>query len=128
MRFPSSRSASNSGRRSIAARRFAGKPTRMLSRARCRIGLLSAFFAFALKAGLVMSMSPLPLLRRLRRLRPPDRRPLVGHVGEHLGDVADAHVQPLPRQLAGHVEEAAHVAGEEGVGTGAYYVGRLVGD
>ena len=62
--------------------------------------------------------------RAARRLA--DRRD-VAHAGQHLGDVAHAHFSIQPLQLAGHVHEAAEVAGKQRVGAGRGDVVGLLG-
>ena len=49
-----------------------------------------------------------------RVLLSPDRR-LIGHAGQHLGDVANLDIRSLPLQLASHVHQAAKVAGKQHV-------------
>ncbi len=56
-----------------------------------------------------------------------DRRRIIGHSGQHLGDVARLDTEALPGELAGDVEEATEVAGEHGIGAGRGDLGRLVG-
>ena len=52
----------------------------------------------------------------------------IGHAGQHLGDVAHGDRAALALELAGHVEQAAEIAGEQRVGAGGRDVGRLVAD
>ena len=51
---------------------------------------------------------------------------LAGHAGEHLGDMADADRRPCALELAGHVEQAAEIAGEQRVGAGRRDIRGLV--
>ena len=46
--------------------------------------------------------------------------------GENLGDMANFDPSTLPVELAGHVEQAAEIAGEHGAGAGGGDVRRLL--
>src|SRR5579872_994623 len=119
MAFPWSRSASNSGRRAMVARRRAGNPSRILPSAFCRFGSPSAFCALVLKLWLVASIARFLEARSNGRHR-------GGHVGEHLGDMAHADGLPEPGEFPGHIEKASHIAGKEGVGASGRDIKRLV--
>ena len=53
---------------------------------------------------------------------------VVGHAGEHFGDVTGYSPAALALQLAGHVHQAAEVAGEQRVRAGRRDVGGLLLD
>src|SRR5229473_8669302 len=57
-----------------------------------------------------------------------DRGNLVRHSGQYFSDVARLDRAAESRQLAGDVQEAAEVAGEDRIGAGRNDLGRLVGD
>src|ERR1700739_2580252 len=118
MRRPSSRSASNSGSRSIACRRLVWKPVLTMPSAVCSVASSSAPATLALKAWLVGCTAVSLPLSLPRGLGHGGRGGLCGRVREHLGDVADADGLAAPRQLTGHVEEAAEIAGEQRIGAG----------
>ncbi len=108
------------GARSPAARR-AGKPVRAMPSARCSTGSASAGAGILVEgvAGRLhqrRSGDGAPIGRRRRSCRPAPRR----HGARSTG-------MPSARQLAGHVEEAAEIAGEHRIGAGRGDVGGLVG-
>ena len=76
--------------------------------ARCSCGSASAARALSLKAGDGCTGAHAALAdRRLGEL-----------AGQHLGHVAHGDLAALARQLAGHVHQAAEIAGEQQVGAG----------
>ena len=51
---------------------------------------------------------------------------VVGHVRQHFGDMAYGDGFAEPRELARHVEEAAHIAAEQRIGAGRGDIGGFV--
>src|SRR5690606_17207446 len=115
-----SRISSNSGSASAALARFSMKPTRTCPSASWRLGSTSACLALSLN---VLVWTSIASACRLA-----DRRRLVGHAGEHLGDMAGVDADVVALQLAGHVHQAAEVAGEQGAGAARGNAARLLLD
>src|SRR3546814_9785618 len=120
---PSSRKASNSGSsRAVSTRRLAIGPP-MMSIALRRLGSAIALWALASKSWevtcMLMVMPPSVFLADGGR---------IGHAGQHLGDMAHLYAAALALQLAGHVEQAAHVAGQQQPGAGGGDIGGLAAD
>src|SRR6516164_11571570 len=114
-----SRSASNSGSRSMASRRRSGNPLCINANARRRIGLARPARAFASKVLLVASMS-LP--------RSADRRGFLGHPGEHLGDMADLDPAAMAMELARDVQQATEIPRQDRRGAGLDNISLFVAD
>ena len=53
---------------------------------------------------------------------------VIGHAGQHLGDMAHLDVGAAARQLAGHVHQAAEIAGEQRRGAGRLDIAGLLVD
>jgi len=114
---PSARSASNSCRRSIAWRRFAGSGWPFRSRS-ARPVRPRAVPILSLKACLVDCIERLPTVSYRYVLWGADRRRSRRPGREHLGDVADATAAPrrvsLPAMLRRHLDRASSVSGRRG--------------
>src|SRR5687767_14732986 len=113
---PASRSASNSGSASIACWRLTMNLVRTWPSACCRCAPFSARVTLSLKRCAVDSIRLLPLADR----------GLVGHAGQHLGDVARLDLAARALQLARDVEQASHVGRQHDIGAGRFDIGNLV--
>src|SRR6266566_3895078 len=124
-----SRSASNSGSLSATSRRRAMKFASTNFSAFCKSASASAAFALSLKRGEVAACVATSLIASPSRgpLREPDRR-IIRHSGQNLGDVARLNIGAVALQLAGHVHEAAEIAGQQQIGAGRRDGGGFLAD
>src|SRR5271170_2120717 len=116
-----SRKRSNSGRRLTDSARRSMKLARTWLSAFCNGASRSASWTLSLKCDDVGSA----LTFRLE-LRRADRR-LFDHSGQYFGDVADGDGLAFAQELAGHVHQAADVAGKQGRRAAGDDVRRLLG-
>src|SRR5262245_28232357 len=114
-----SRSCSNSVRLAAAFKRFGIDWTRRTLSASC-----NSVFWIAFEDSLVKALE---LGCSIALLRLADRR-VVGHAGQHFGDMAHFDRAALALQLAGDVHQAAEISGQQGVSAAGRDIGGLALD
>ena len=114
-----SRSASNSGSRSRRLPPPLGEAHLQLGQRLLQVGIGQRRVDIVLE-----------VVRGRLHQRSPPVSPIGGlaHAGQHLGDVAHLDRAALALQLAGHVHQAAEIAGQQRVGAGRRDVGGLLAD
>src|SRR5215813_14249919 len=92
----------------------------------CRLASASASLAFSLKSRESLTLTL--IWRRSCFAAPLANGRAISHAGQDLGHVARLHLRPAPAELAGHVQQAAEVAGQQRARAGLLDILGFLGD